>query len=99
MSKELLYLNNKDFTELMTILAKYQQAKFYAYGSRVKGNHQKFSDLDLLIEGEADLGRLEEELENSNLPIKVEVKKRENISNEFYAMIQPDLLLIKDINN
>ncbi|CAG8478889.1 5436_t:CDS:10 [Cetraspora pellucida] len=50
--------------------------RFYAYGSRVKGTARKFSDLDLCYQEEMPwnvYGRVKEDLEESNLPFKVDL--------------------------
>ncbi|WP_341756701.1 MULTISPECIES: nucleotidyltransferase domain-containing protein [unclassified Candidatus Tisiphia] len=44
----MINLEQKDFLLLKSILKKYPYT-FQAYGSRVKGSHRKFSDLDLCI--------------------------------------------------
>ena len=52
-------------------------AKVWCYGSRARGDHQKFSDLDLMIESNKDLGsiasRIKETLQESNFPLKVDL--------------------------
>ena len=52
--------------------------KVWLFGSRARGAHQKYSDVDLLIEGDkrdlcALLGQLKEELEESNFPFAVDL--------------------------
>lgn len=44
----MINLEQKDFLLLKSILKKYPYT-FQAYGSRVKGSHRKFSDLDLCV--------------------------------------------------
>lgn len=54
-------------------------ARVYCYGSRARGTHQPFSDLDLMIESanspslEAKISELREFLVNSNFPLKVDL--------------------------
>lgn len=52
-------------------------AKVWIFGSRARGNHKKFSDIDILFEltppNPALLGVIREAAENSNLPYKVDV--------------------------
>ena len=52
-------------------------AKVYCYGSRARGDYQKFSDLDLMVEGDAKvrplLSEMREALQASDLPIKVDL--------------------------
>lgn len=53
------------------------EAQVFCYGSRARGDHHKFSDLDIMIEGDEDYSRpiikLKEVFEESNLPIKVDL--------------------------
>ena len=51
----------------------------YCFGSRARGDHQLFSDLDLMLVGEVTVqrqqlkGQLEEMLSKSNFPLKVDL--------------------------
>ena len=52
--------------------------KIWVFGSRAKGSHRPYSDLDLLIEAEPPLthsqkNSLEEAFEESDLPFKVDI--------------------------
>jgi hypothetical protein len=77
-----LYLLEEDWQIFQHILTKHRGA-FYAYGSRVKGNHKKLSDIDLCVVGEVDLLQLKEDFYESNLPMRVDVKKIEDFSPSF----------------
>ena len=52
-------------------------AKVYCYGSRARGDHRKFSDIDIMVESNSDLSqqlaKIREEFENSNFPLKVDL--------------------------
>ncbi|MFK8138007.1 MAG: nucleotidyltransferase family protein [Bdellovibrionales bacterium] len=52
-------------------------AEVYCFGSRASCTHQKFSDLDLMVESSNDLsniiGLIQEQLSNSNFPYKVDL--------------------------
>lgn len=54
-----------------------QGALVFCYGSRARGDHQRFSDLDLMVEATQDLAplisHLQEQLSNSNFPYKVDL--------------------------
>jgi len=54
-----------------------QGASVWCYGSRARGDHQEFSDLELMVEAPADLAQsislIEEILQNSNFPYKVDL--------------------------
>ena len=53
-----------------------QGAKVYCFGSRARGDHQRFSDVDLMVDPQgADirLGNIQERLVQSNFPYKVDL--------------------------
>jgi len=85
---------------LTGILRKYlsKEAKVFVYGSRAKGTHQRFSDMDLAIEGELnsrDLGRLSFDLEDSNLPFQVDVHLIKDFSEDFLKLVEGDFVKLK----
>lgn len=94
----MIYLNSEDLKLLKNIIQKYPY-KFYAYGSRVKGTHKKFSDLDLCIIEDVDYTKivdLREELGNSDLAIKVDIKRwNDDMNEDFRKLILNDLILLK----
>ena len=72
----MIHLAPEDLVILQNILRKFKYT-FYAYGSRIKGTHKKFSDLDLCIMepiSDLDLFYLKEALSESDLPFKVDVR-------------------------
>ena len=78
---------------IQPILAKYPY-QFYAYGSRVKNQAKKYSDLDLCYQEQIPwniLSRIKGELEGSNLPFKVDLVYWEWMSPEFQKLISQDL--------
>jgi predicted nucleotidyltransferase len=52
-------------------------ATVWCFGSRARGNHRRFSDLDLMVEGSLDLqglvGEISEQLVESDFPYKVDL--------------------------
>jgi predicted nucleotidyltransferase len=64
-----------------------QGAKIWCFGSRARGDHRKYSDLDLMVECEKDLTReiaaIQEELEESNLPIKVDLVQEKDFAESY----------------
>jgi uncharacterized protein len=71
----MIQLENRHQEIILSILSKYPY-KFYAYGSRVKNQAKKYSDLDLCFYGEISLNvlsHIEEDFEESNLPFKVDL--------------------------
>jgi len=97
-NKNPLHLNDEDWQILKDILRQYPKATFYAYGSRVKDTHVKFSDIDLCVMGKVDLDELKDRLRESDLTIKVDLKKREEFSSNFFELIEKDLIRL-DLNN
>lgn len=74
--------------------------EIYGFGSRVRGDHREYSDLDLVIKsnepnGLKKIGALKTLLEESNLPVTVDVVEWEQISKEFKKRIEPELVLIE----
>ncbi len=72
---------------------------FYYYGSRVKGNFNKTSDLDILIKGANEMSlfalvQLKEKMDESKLPYIVNFTDYNSIDKNFYNLIKDDLVLI-----
>ena len=79
-----LYVEDKHLKIVLDILKQYIQKntgiEIYAYGSRVKNTHKKYSDLDLvIINNSAEkldfllTADLREEFEESDLPYTVDI--------------------------
>lgn len=73
--------------------------EFYYYGSRVKGNFGKLSDLDILIKGKDEMPYDKLEMikylfDNSDLSYIVNFTDYNNIDEKFYNMIANDLVKI-----
>lgn len=85
---------------IKSILAPYKKDfDFYYYGSRVKGNFEKSSDLDVLIRGKAEipydkLETLNFLFDNSDLPFVVNFADFYNIDEKFYDLIKKDLVKV-----
>ena len=70
-----------------------QGCTVFVFGSRARGDHGKFSDLDLLIEGEAPEGLLrsiKDALEDSNLPIKVDLVRARDLADSYRVSVEHD---------
>ena len=69
-------------------------AKVFCFGSRARGDHQAFSDLDLMVESHQDLskeiGQLSEELTKGNFPYKVDLVELRNFSNHYLKTYQKE---------
>lgn len=90
----MLHIDPEDLILLRNILDKFEYT-FFAYGSRVKGTQKKFSDLDLCIMepiSDLEMFYIKEAFENSDLPFKVDIKRWDDMSKDFQAIIQRDLI-------
>ncbi|WP_341793020.1 MULTISPECIES: nucleotidyltransferase family protein [unclassified Rickettsia] len=90
----------KHFKIVQEILAKYPY-NFYAYGSRVKGNPRRLSDLDLcFIENIpwSVRSHIDEDFEESDLPFIVEVIDYNKCGEDFRKLIKDDLQLVQNKN-
>lgn len=72
---------------------------FFYYGSRVKGNFSKVSDLDILIKGQKtfdddELEILKSKFDKSSLPYIVNLTDFQRINDTFYKNIENDLVEI-----
>ena len=74
------------------------QAKFYIFGSRAKGNHKEYSDIDIAVKlGKetlsADvLGKILIEFSDSTLPYEVDIVDLNAIDDKFKNLIKDSLI-------
>ena len=91
-----------EWLELAAILRQFApNQRIFAFGSRATGNRvRRFSDLDLVIDGEpltlGEAGLLDEALEESRLPFKVDVTQMSWLTPDFRARIEGDMVLVRD---
>ena len=81
----------QDVERLRKVLNKHMPFKnVWAYGSRVKGTASKHSDLDMVVFGvsEAQLYETREALEESNVPVEVQLFRWEDLPTNFHENIQ-----------
>lgn len=72
---------------------------FLAFGSRVKGTHKEYSDLDLCYQAEISdsvIALLMDDFEQSDLPFKVDLVAWKRCSPEFQRIIRDDLVPIEE---
>ncbi|MDR1255053.1 MAG: nucleotidyltransferase domain-containing protein [Puniceicoccales bacterium] len=80
--------------ELKRILQTYvPECRVFVFGSRVQGKAQRYSDIDLLLQGdyplsESTLAKLRFALSDSNIPINVDVVDMNSLSVQFIQNIQ-----------
>lgn len=81
---------------IKNILKDYPYSFFY-YGSRVKGDYTKSSDLDILLKADEKLpttmlNELEIKFNKSKIPYIVNISEYICINEKFYKLIEPDLV-------
>jgi len=90
----------REWEELTAILREYLPGrKVWAFGSRAtRQRMRRFSDLDLAVGGDelppGEMGKLEEALDESRLPFKVDVVQLATLTPEFRARIEPEMVLV-----
>ena len=85
----MINIEEKYLKTLKNILKKYPY-KFYAFGSRVKGDNRKYSDLDICYKENIPTNVLldiRDELENSDLPFRVDLVFWNNFSSGYKKLI------------
>lgn len=75
-----------------TLKHKIPKAKFWAFGSRIKGNSKPYSDFDIAIVSDKPislitLSEIDEIFSNSDLPFKIDLIDWHRISPEFQQLI------------
>ncbi len=95
-------LNQNQWDEFVRIAIdplKAQGCQLFVFGSRARGQHHVYSDLDVLIHCSRPLPtgllfEIKDQLEQSSLPIKVDLVLKEHLSEAYLANIQNDLKAI-----
>lgn len=90
-------VTEKEFGIIKNILKNFR-GKFFAYGSRVKGNFSDLSDLDILVVSE-NYEKIIPDIKNffdiSLLPYVVNFTDFNTMDESFYNLIKKDLVEIK----
>jgi predicted nucleotidyltransferase len=90
-----------EWVSLAAILSEHLSGRrVWAFGSRATGRLVKrYSDLDLAIEGKEltlrEAALLEEALDESRLPFKVDVVQLATLTPEFRKRIEPEMVLVQ----
>lgn len=96
-------LSSHDFATLRAcVVAPLQQAgaTVWLFGSRARGDHKKFSDIDLLYsfagghEPRGLLSELKENAEVSRLPYRVDLVCREELAESYKEGVERDKILL-----
>ena len=93
-------INEKEECIIQGILKDYPYDFFY-YGSRVKGNYTKLSDLDILLKNETEvpysvIEDIELKFNESKIPYIVKISQYANMDENFYNLIKNDLVKIEN---
>lgn len=78
-------------------LPKNQKYKLWIFGSRARGEHKKYSDIDLILEGTSDTAikhAILGDLEESNLPYKVDLVLFSDIYPPYLEKIEKEKILL-----
>lgn len=103
-AKPPILIETQQWEELSSILkAHLPGRRVWAFGSRATGRRVKrFSDLDLLIDGDSlsfrEAALLDEALDESRLPFKVDAVQITTLTPQFRARIEPELVLVQEPN-
>ena len=66
----------------------------WCYGSRARGDHRPFSDLDLMVDSTTDLspevGHIRERLDESNFPFKVDLVQLSEFAKSYRPGFEKD---------
>lgn len=92
-------LEEKHLLFLKSTLKKYisdDNAKLYIFGSRAKGSHKEFSDIDIAIDTHKKIPddillKIILEFEESTLPYEVDIVDLNSVSDNFKSLITSDL--------
>lgn len=94
-----LFLKPQYLQILKNIFSNYcPNAEIWAYGSRIKGEAHDGSDLDLVVKdfhnNELKMFELRELIENSNIPILVDINEFKDLPKTFQEEIEKDYVVI-----
>lgn len=80
--------------KLLILPLKNKKAKVYVFGSRTRGKHHPFSDIDILFEespsdpiSEAEILKIKDALEESHLAVKVDIVSSKNLAKSFAEIV------------
>lgn len=77
-----------------------KETKIYLFGSRARGDHNRASDIDIAFENLPEgykLNRLNEEIEDLNIPYTVDLIDLSHTSKDFYDKCLSESISIFDI--
>lgn len=93
------------YKTVLSILEKYKvERSEFVYGSRAKGVSRKESDLDLVIIGHNQISKstlwaIQEDLAESDIPFRTEIRAGAELTDSFLQQISPDLKPMSSLIN
>lgn len=93
----MINLEEKYLNILKSILSRYSSYNFYLFGSRITASIKPFFDIDLLYFDSIpnkEIMELEEALEESNIPYKVDLVEYNKCADEFKKIIGDNYICI-----
>lgn len=96
-------LSENDHKLLLSLVInplKERGARVFIFGSRARGNHHPFSDIDILyIEGsnaisDIDIAKIKEDIEDSNITIKVDLVNSKSLASSYRPSVEKDQIEI-----
>lgn len=73
---------------------KNQGATVWVFGSRARGDHQEYSDLDLMVSARDDIAahvsKIQEVLEQENFPFTVDIVESKNFAESYQDSFDRD---------
>jgi predicted nucleotidyltransferase len=89
-----IHISENQKLEILERIQRYfPKAKIMFFGSRVRGDHKTYSDLDICLDDHgvplelSQLARLEEEFSNSDIPFKIDIVDWNRITPDFQKII------------
>lgn len=70
--------------------------RVYFFGSRVKNSANKYSDLDICLDGPSlsfsEISALKDAFSESDLPYFVDIVQKQSMDDSFYSLVKEDLV-------
>ena len=91
-------ITKKEKTFILTTIRRFfPSASIFFFGSRVRGNHKAYSDLDICLDiGErlnlVQLSKLNEVFTESDLPYKIDISDWHRITQDFQNLISSECI-------
>lgn len=93
--------NWKTLEDLLINPLKNKGAELWVFGSRARGDHRQFSDIDILVRFkpgcqvmDGELFRIKDDLIESNLPIKVDLVLEHELAETYRSQILKEMVQI-----